>query len=216
MKPADRDLAVEAIRFFGDISASVSHDIKNVLAIINENAGLLKDMLAMNEKGVPLSRGRLTRLAGSIDRQVIRGDQLVRNLNRLAHSADHHEETVDVIDAVELMVHLAGRFIAMRGEPPQVDRLQTVVTTVTNRFFLQQLIWICLRRAVEAGSPDRRIRIRVKTDAPGLNIRFMGLTMRISTETMRFPSPEAVAVARMIDARIKIDEDNGEIILVLA
>ena len=160
MKPAERDLAVEAIRFFGEISASVSHDIKNVLAIVNENAGLLRDMLAMNENGIPLSSERLMRLAGSIDRQVARGDRLVRNLNRLAHSADHPEESVDVIEALELMVHLAGRLIAMRGEPPQIDKPQTTVTTVTNRFFLQQLIWICLCRALDVGSPDGPIRIR--------------------------------------------------------
>lgn len=216
MKPAERDLAVEAIRFFGEISASVSHDIKNVLAIINENAGLLRDMLAMNAKGMPLSIERLTRLAASIDRQVARGDGLVRNLNRLAHSADHREESVDVIEALELMVHLAGRLIAMRGELPQVVKPQAAVTTVTDRFFLQQLIWICLRRALDAGSPDHPIRIRAETEANGVRIRFMGLPEQMPAGGPVFPSPDAVAVGGMIDARIQVDKIKGEITLELA
>jgi C4-dicarboxylate-specific signal transduction histidine kinase len=216
MNPAERDLAVEAIRFFGEISASVSHDIKNVLAIINENAGLLRDMLAMNEKGMPLSSERLTQLAASIDRQVARGDGLVRNLNRLAHSADHREESVDVIEALELMVHLAGRLIAMRGGLPQIVKPQAAVTIVTNRFFLQQLIWICLRRALEAGSPDHTIQIRAETDSDGVRIRFLGLPEQMPAGGAVFPSPEAVAAGGMIDAVIQVNEINCEILLELA
>jgi signal transduction histidine kinase len=65
-------LAIEGIRFFGEISASISHEIKNVLAIINENAGLLQDMIMMNEKGLPLNPERLSKLAHSISGQVAR------------------------------------------------------------------------------------------------------------------------------------------------
>ena len=35
------------LQFFGKVSASISHELKNVLAIINENAGLLEDPRAM-------------------------------------------------------------------------------------------------------------------------------------------------------------------------
>ncbi|MGA6927645.1 MAG: hypothetical protein WBY88_18290, partial [Desulfosarcina sp.] len=63
-------LAIEGVRFFGEMSASISHEIKNVLAIIHENAGLLQDLLMMSEKGLPLSSERLSRLAQSILRQV--------------------------------------------------------------------------------------------------------------------------------------------------
>ena len=38
------------LRFFGMMTASVSHEIKNVLAIINENAGLMSDLTQMMMK----------------------------------------------------------------------------------------------------------------------------------------------------------------------
>jgi hypothetical protein len=44
------------VRFFGEISASISHEIKNVLAIINENAGLLQDMVMMMKRACPFPR----------------------------------------------------------------------------------------------------------------------------------------------------------------
>jgi hypothetical protein len=37
-------LGRQGLQFFGKISASVSHEIKNVLAVIGENAGLLEDL----------------------------------------------------------------------------------------------------------------------------------------------------------------------------
>jgi len=46
-----------ALRFFGNISTSISHEIKNVLAIINENAGLLEDYNLHGRKGNPAQPG---------------------------------------------------------------------------------------------------------------------------------------------------------------
>jgi hypothetical protein len=56
------------VQFFGIISASISHDIKNVLAVLNENAGLIEDLVLMAEKGASFNQERVKSLAGSIKR----------------------------------------------------------------------------------------------------------------------------------------------------
>jgi hypothetical protein len=104
----------------------------------------------------------------------------------------------------------------MRGGLPQIVKPQAAVTIVTNRFFLQQLIWICLRRALEAGSPDHTIQIRAETDSDGVRIRFLGLPEQMPAGGAVFPSPEAVAAGGMIDAVIQVNEINCEILLELA
>ena len=116
MKDDSQAMAAEGVRFFGEISASISHEIKNVLAIINENAGLLQDMVMMIEKGMPLSPERLSGLAQSMARQVKRGDRIVKDMNRFAHSADHPSETVDIGEVIHFICVLAARLIAMKGE----------------------------------------------------------------------------------------------------
>jgi len=80
------------VRFFGRMSASISHEIKNVLAIINENAGLLDDFALMAEKGMPLDPRRLGKVAESLMKQVRRADAIVRNMNKFAHSVDDFEK----------------------------------------------------------------------------------------------------------------------------
>ena len=57
-------------QFFGKISASISHDIKNVLAVLNENAGLLEDLVLMAEKGASFNHERVKSLANSMRKVV--------------------------------------------------------------------------------------------------------------------------------------------------
>lgn len=105
---------VDNLRFFGKVSASVSHEIKNVFAVINEAAGLLSDLTIMAEKGLPMDPERLKRVADSIQGQVRRGDTIVKNMNRLAHSTDEGVQTIELGPMLELAVALATRMADMK------------------------------------------------------------------------------------------------------
>ena len=208
--------AIDGVRFFGEMSASVSHEIKNVLAIIKENAGLLQDMLAMNARGLPLDPERLTRLAQSIDRQVARGDGIVKNMNRFAHSADHPSETVDVHETIGFVIDLAARLIVMKGRPPRFETATATLTAVTNRFFLERLIWACLCRAMEACAPEETISVVAEKTGAAVHIRFKGLAEDFFTGGTPFPLPEEATVGRMIGVRLIADENAKEIVIVLS
>ena len=47
------------LSFFGTISASVSHELNNVLSIINEYAGLLDDLVTADKKGIPFENEKI-------------------------------------------------------------------------------------------------------------------------------------------------------------
>ncbi len=208
-------LAVEGIRFFGEMSASISHEIKNVLAIINENAGLLQDMVMMSEKGMPLSTQRLSGLAQSIARQVARGDRIVKGMNRFAHSADAPEETVDVGEVVHFVADLAARLIAMKGAAPQIKTPARAVTALTNRFFLEDLVWACLCRAMATRTPDGTVSIVVEKTEAAARIRFCGLAADALAGEAGCPSPRETLVAGLLGAVLTADGEKGEIGLVL-
>lgn len=208
-------LAAEGVRFFGEISASISHEIKNVLAIINENAGLLQDMVRMSEKGMPVSTRRLSTMAQSITRQVNRGDRIVNQMNRFAHSADHERETVDVGEVLHFLSGLAARLIAMKGDAPQIEVPATPVTIVTNRFFLEQMVWSCLCRALDGRARDRAVSVVADRIEGGARIRFCGLAPEALAPEGIFFSPRESVVARLLDARLTADKENGEIVLIL-
>jgi len=104
----------ESLRFFGKVSASVSHEIKNVFAVINESAGLLGDLSLMAEKGMPMDPERMKKVATSIQGQVQRGDCIIKNMNKLAHSTDEAALEVDLTQVVELAVALSTRMADMK------------------------------------------------------------------------------------------------------
>jgi len=110
------------VRFFSKMSASISHDIKNVLAVINENAGLLDDLCLMVARGKPLNSDRVKRLDGDIQEQVRRGDQIVTIMNRFAHSADSESMPVDLGERLYLLEALSQRAATMRGVRLEVQR----------------------------------------------------------------------------------------------
>ncbi len=102
------------LRFFGRVSASISHEIKNVLAVVNEAAGLIDDFTRLAQQGAPLDPEKLQKAAGAIQEQVRRGDAIVKNMNAFAHSSDAPSRDVDLVEALTLAVALAGRRADMR------------------------------------------------------------------------------------------------------
>ncbi|MFO7716706.1 sensor histidine kinase [Desulfosarcina sp.] len=211
MKDDSLTLAVEGTRFFGEICASISHEIKNTLAIINENAGLLQDMLQMNAKGLPLSPERLSGLSQSIARQVARGDRIVGAMNRFAHSADKPSETVDVDAVIRFIVDLAARLIIMRKAVVQIEAPPRPVTIVTHRFFLENLVWGCLCRAMDACAPGQPVRIFIQKMEKSVQIGFGGLARDCLAAGVPFPSPREKQVADFLGAQLRVDQKQGQI-----
>jgi signal transduction histidine kinase len=82
MATGSDEVEVAGIQFFGKMSASISHEIKNVLAVINENAGLLEDICFMADRGKPGDIVRLKKIAGDVKDQVRRADRIVTAMSR--------------------------------------------------------------------------------------------------------------------------------------
>ena len=67
-----QDIVAETgLQFFGRIAASVAHEIKNVLAIVNENAGLLEDFTVMADRGKPIDPARLKTMAATVKSRLV-------------------------------------------------------------------------------------------------------------------------------------------------
>ena len=72
--------------FLSAMTASTTHEARNVLAIIKESAGLVEDLVQMYGTRGNLDREKVDRALKRIDLQVKRGADLLTTLNRLAHT----------------------------------------------------------------------------------------------------------------------------------
>ena len=101
------------IQAFAKVSASISHEIKNTMSIINENAGLLDDLVVMGG-GEGVSSERVKAAADTIARQVSRTNAMMTHLNRFAHSADYDTGQESLLDIISLVVPLTVRQAAAK------------------------------------------------------------------------------------------------------
>lgn len=205
-----------ALKFFGKMTASISHELKNVLAIINENAGLLEDFCAMAEKGKPIDPVRIKIVSGKIIKQVRRGDEIIRGLNSFAHSADESVCDVDLCEAIKLVSALSGRLAMMREITVElnVDAAQVVVNT--NPFLLETLVWFCLDFAMNAAGDEKKIGVSVERFQNKAIIRFSGLKGLSGIPSEKFPEEREKALLLSLNATAAVDPAAGEIIISFA
>jgi C4-dicarboxylate-specific signal transduction histidine kinase len=203
----------EGLQFFGKMSASISHEIKNVLAIINENAGLLEDLIFMAEKGKPIDMDRFKTVAGKIRAQVGRANGIAKNLNRLSHSPDYFSGEIDVNDLLRFVVALSERFAAMVDVSVEHKEADRQIPLSTSPFILQNLLWLCLNFALETADGDKKIHLLVEKIENGACIRISNLKGVGKIPGDRFPSRKEKALLEALGAQISLVEGEGALIL---
>jgi len=107
------DLHQSELAFFGRITAGATHELKNVLAIINESSGLIQDLVALSAAATPY-RDKFQKAFTGIKNQVQRGEQLLTRLNRFAHAPDAAVQTIDIAETAAQLIALAQRFAALK------------------------------------------------------------------------------------------------------
>jgi len=203
------------LRFFGNISAAVSHELKNVLAIINENAGLLEDLALMADRGISTNPERLKLVAAKVKNQVSRGDAILKNLNRFAHSIDETFKTVELNEIIELFLALTDRFAVMRNVAVEAKYSEVPVTIRTAPFFLINLLWGCLDFAMEVAGEGKFVEIAVQKTAGGAQIRFGRLEKLTAASRDAFPAERGAGLLNLLGAELLVNAASRELVVAM-
>ena len=173
-----REIEVRAneLAFFGKIAAGVTHELKNVLAIIKESNGLMADLLAMLKETPFVYREKFQRSIGRIEEQVRRGTEITSRFNGFAHGVDHPVASIDLNVIVAQTVLLAARFARLQHVELRGALSDRPVMLVINPFRVQ----MALTRAIEvftgcmSGGGSILLQVREDLDSPGVDFYFDG------------------------------------------
>jgi signal transduction histidine kinase len=201
------------LQFFGIVSASISHEIKNALAVINENNGLLEDLIGLWEQGRPLDPDRLKKLAAKISLQIRRADGIVKNMNRFAHSVDEPVKSVDLNEILDLAVALSSRLAAMRKITMDTKPNAGPVMLTLSPFHLLNLLWRCLDFAMCTAADERIVELAVEKTAKAVRIRFKGLSSQEGALPDSFPSGVEKTLLRLLNAELILDTGLKEMLV---
>jgi light-regulated signal transduction histidine kinase (bacteriophytochrome) len=162
------------LKFFGHISASISHELKNSLSIVNENAGLLEDLARLTEKGRNLDIERVKTLSASIGRQVKRTDQIIRNMNKFAHSVDMEIKSVDIREYLELIAAVSARLLAARNITLEIVSSQDRPSVMTSPIFMLYLFWHLIDCCSRWAEPGKKLQVAFGRAGGPISIQFHG------------------------------------------
>jgi signal transduction histidine kinase len=187
------------LAFFGKVNASISHELKNILAIISEAAGLLQDLTEMAAQEKKIEVEMLKTCSQDIVEEIQRGFTTIKQMNKFSHSVDDPAKKVNLLDVVDLMIGLA-KFLSfaskVRFDPPP----ETVPMVMTCPIRLQNLIYRALVFAFESAGPDGEIGVAIQPQPDGsAQITFSGLG---SSSGRSFASDKTKIIAASIGINI--------------
>ena len=212
MSVPSEDVGQEELHYFGKVSASISHELKNVLAILNENAGLLQDFATMAEQGQPLDPERIRRLAATMLEQIQRGDVIIKRMNRFAHSADENRATVNLNELIVMVVELFQRTAVSRGVKVDVKTSAAAMTIKTDPFALETLLGSLLYQVTENAADIGSLRLELESVGDKSQIKFSGLTNYIDQIMTILDSKDINALLSTLQARVSINQQNDLVI----
>ncbi|MFH2012406.1 MAG: ATP-binding protein [Pseudomonadota bacterium] len=132
----------------GRLAAGVSHEINNPLAIINEKAGLMKDIIERNEN-FPESE-KFLGLISSIHRSVDRSRVITHRLLSFAKRMDINLEDVDLEDLIKEVIGFLEREALYRNIDLKLNFDPKLPKIISDKGQLQQVFLNIITNAFEA------------------------------------------------------------------
>ncbi|MBF0113111.1 MAG: HAMP domain-containing histidine kinase [Desulfamplus sp.] len=204
------------LQYFGSMSASIAHEIKNALAITNENAGLMEDLgLMVIKNGQTLDPERIIRLSRKVMEQVKRADNIVKKMSRFAHSVDDPVKMVNICEVVELTLDLGRRPVASYNITLEPVLSDSPISTFTNPFLLMNLLWLVIQSACKRVNSDRKIEVSVSKSDKDVNIT-IGKLISCNSSCQRddFPQMEIIKLADSLNADVDDSKESRIVITV--
>ena len=208
-----RSVSDGSLRFFGEMSASVSHEIRNKLAVINEKAGLVQDIALVMKSGRPVDPERLELQAGKIIDQIRQANRIVGALSRLGHSVEATRTRIDMTKLVGLVAELYGRKASQAEITIDTTGLADGVSVISNPFLLEGLIGACIDAALPRVDGSHILAIASEPGANGAIVRFRNLEgVSDSDAELGEEDSGARAMLAVLGGRMTADRERGEII----
>ena len=143
----------------GRLAAGVAHEINNPLAIINEKAGLIKDIFTLKE-----IYAKDTKLVGLIDSVLSSVERCGTITKRLLSFARHMDSTIETIQIGQVIREVLGflhKEAEYRNISVKIDLAENIPAFQSDRGKLQQIFLNIINNAFAAMSVGGRLEVSV-------------------------------------------------------
>jgi C4-dicarboxylate-specific signal transduction histidine kinase len=170
----ERLLHEKSLAFFGAITASVSHELNNVVSIIQQTSGLLEDLLYSSQDGQPIGNEKLQRIVDGVSQQTSRGVGIIGRFNYFAHTVDNPVQEYELNKTLDNLIGLCGRFADMKRVKLETALSGQDIPVNGSPFNVQQIVFLYLKRMLAVAQRDDIILVSSQMDGSDVHIRVEG------------------------------------------
>jgi len=199
---------MEGLKFFGRVNASISHELKNILAIISETVGFSNDLIDLTEQGEKLKLPLFKSCNESIVEEIQRGFDTIKQMNKFAHSVDVPIKETDLLETLMLSIKLSS-FLSFASHVQITSQGEETKSVLTCPFLLQNLIYQILIFIYKSIGPDGQINIQLNSKKnDGTQILFSCPT-QLSLDG--FPTQKIQKIIAILGVELNMNEFLNEL-----
>ncbi len=198
------------LKFFGTLTASVTHELNNSIGIINENAGLLEDLGLMAKGGMEPDIDRWMEITQKITGQVKHTHNILKDLSKFAHTTDYTESLVNPDELLNLVASLLKKRLSEKNVTARVITPDESFDIHTCPFLFLYLTGASLIHAVDHADQNKKIVISTDQDEKKLCITFSGITNK---SDMSFLNKKMEKILNMLGWEMKFPENQGKFLI---
>lgn len=199
---ADEQLLYGGLAFFGAVTASVSHELNNVISIIDQTTGLVEDMIAAVDQGKAIDVDKLEQVVGSLQKHTTRGLHIIKRLNTFAHSSDVPRREYDLCESVRNLVELSQRLAGLKRVNLDLHAPSDPVMITGNPFLMQQLLFASIKRGLQDAGRDMTIIVTVAGAESGAEVTIDA--PEVSSAGEEFVSPLIETLLRLTPGTLEM------------
>ena len=214
MKEQSCRLREEELAFFAKIGADITHEMRNVLSIVGENAGLLDDQLALARGRKVPDPEKLKKVAARIDRQVKKGIEVMERFSRFAHAADEQRTSVDLTALVEDVTVLVQRHVRHLGGSLATALPDGPFPITTHPFSLQYALFGCLQMVWQCADKSRPVSVELSNQERSAVLTVSGAAVP-GSDGLSYRISELSVVVNELEASVDTSSEDGVLSLIL-
>jgi len=163
----------------GRLAAGVAHEINNPLAIINEKAGLMKDLLEVSGN-LEHQKEKFIGLINGISDSVTRCRTITHRLLGFSRRMEISQDAIDINDAVQEIIGFLEKEILYRGIHLELNLQKNLPKIITDKGQVQQVFLNIINNAMDAlkengditvstyTKDDQFVRVVIKDNGSGI------------------------------------------------
>ena len=182
--------------FVTRVTTDVTHELRNVLAIVKETAGLIDDLMTFSQSN-SLNHNKIKSLAGRIEPQADRGAELASVLHHVARSCENPGHSTDLNQATAHVVVMCYRLARKKRQSMRVRPFDHVVHVVCDRLRAYMAIHAAIECCLELLPESAVLNIHVGSPADGAPVDLVG---SLEESAIQIDPTQALAWNTLTDA----------------